>query len=146
MTYMDQVINEGLRIGPAPFSNRFCTKDWKISGDDLVIPKGTKVYIPIGGLCYDEDYFEDPCKFDPERFNSENKAKIPAGAFQPFGSGPRMCLGYNMFKLETKIMLVHLLRNFSLKKHGEMPEKMEWDINTFVGVKGGVKISLVKRT
>jgi len=146
MTYMDQVISEGLRVGVAAFTNSFCTKDWKIPGEDLVIPKGTKVFIPIAGLHYDEQYFEDPYKFDPERFSSENKANIPTGAFQPFGSGPRMCLGYNLFRLETKIMLVHLLRNFSFKKHGEMPEKMEWDFNSFVGIKGGVNINIVKRT
>jgi len=146
MSYIDQILDETLRMGTAPFTARICTKEWKFPGEDLVIPKGKKVIIPIMGLQHDPEYFEDPYKFDPERFSSENKGNIPTGAYQPFGMGPRMCLGYNIIKLETKIMLVHLLRNFSLKKHGDMPEKIVWDKNTFLGIVGGVNIKLAKRT
>ena len=28
-------------------TGRVCTKDWKVPGDDFVIPKGTRVIIPI---------------------------------------------------------------------------------------------------
>ena len=41
------------------------------------------------GLHYDEKYWEEPNKFDPERFNSENKGKINGAVYQPFGFGPR---------------------------------------------------------
>ena len=80
------------------------------------------------GLHFDEKYWEEPYKFDPERFNSENKGKINGGVYQPFGFGPRSylstfllrfislniraCLGQNLAKMETKIMLTQLLRNF----------------------------------
>ncbi|KAJ9579359.1 hypothetical protein L9F63_024533, partial [Diploptera punctata] len=37
-------------------------------------------------------YYLDPDKFDPERFNEENKDKIKSFTYMPFGLGPRMCI------------------------------------------------------
>jgi cytochrome P450 family 9 len=41
----------------------------------------------------DEKYFPNPLKFDPERFSEENIARMNPYVYQPFGSGPRICLG-----------------------------------------------------
>ena len=38
---------------------------------------------------FDEEIWEEPDVFKPERWSPENKAKIPSVAFQPFGFGPR---------------------------------------------------------
>jgi len=132
MTYLDQVMNEGMRIGPLPMTGRTCTKDWQIPGDSFVVPKGTRVLVPIVGLHYDPKYWTDPLKFDPERFSSENK-NFDSICFQTFGSGPRQCLGKNLYILESKVMIIHLLRNFSLKPHGHMPRILEWDMEAFIG-------------
>jgi len=144
MTYLDQVLSEGLRFGAAPFTARFCTKAWKIPGDSFVVPKAMKVLIPTAALHYDPKYWEEPLKFDPERFSPENKGKIEGIAYQPFGAGPRMCLGYNLVKVETKIMLVELFRNFSLKPYGHMPEKIECSPDSLIGA-AEVKVKLVSR-
>merc|ERR1711936_1079923 len=131
--YLDQVLSEGLRLGAIPMTNRYCTMPYKVPDDDYVIPKDMKIVIPTVGLHYDAKYWENPLKFDPERFNSENKGKIEGIAFQPFGQGPRNCLGQNLMKVETKIMLIHLLRNFRLKRYGDMPEKIVWDPYAIIG-------------
>jgi cytochrome P450 len=34
-------------------------------------------------------YFPNPEKFDPERFNDDNKHKIQDFTYLPFGAGPR---------------------------------------------------------
>jgi len=41
----------------------------------------------------DEKYFPNPLEFDPERFSAEKMSKINPYAYQPFGSGPRICIG-----------------------------------------------------
>jgi len=112
MTYLDQVITEGQRLSPLGMTGRVCTKDWKVPGDDFVIPKGTRVIIPISALHFDEKHWPEPNKFDPERFSSENKSKINSITLQTFGAGPRQCLGMNLYTVETKIMIIHLLRHF----------------------------------
>jgi len=144
MPYLDQVLSEGLRLGCIPFTARMCTKPWKIPGDNFVIPKGTKVLIPIVGLHYDPKYWSDPYKFDPERFNKENRGKFDSATFQPFGFGPRACLGQNLIKMESKILLIKLLRNFSIKPSGDVLENKPWDTDVFVGYKS-VKLNIVNR-
>ena len=55
--------------------------------------KGTEVHIPIIGIHYDEEYYPNPNKFDPERFRPEAVAARHPMSFTPYGHGPRMCLG-----------------------------------------------------
>lgn len=59
----------------------------------MKIELGTKITIPISSLHYDEKYFPNPEKYDPERFSEENKESIQKFTYLPFGSGPRMCIG-----------------------------------------------------
>lgn len=66
---------------------RQCTTDYKIPGTDVVIEKGQVVAIPVLGVHRDSMYYEDPEKFDPDRFLPEEKSKRPAFAFSPFGQG-----------------------------------------------------------
>jgi len=61
------------------------------------------MYIPTAGFHMDPELFPDPEKFDPERFSSKNKGKIITGTFIPFGQGPRMCLGKNFIRDDTKL-------------------------------------------
>jgi len=144
MPYLDQVLSEGLRVGCIPFTNRYCTKAWQVPGDSFVIPKDMKVVIPTVGLHYDPKYWVDPFKFDPERFSPENKGKIHGAAYQPFGFGARACLGQNLMKIESKIMLIQLLRNFSLTPHGDTPERMVWEAEAVIG-SNNVNIKLASR-
>lgn len=94
MKYLEKCLSETLRKYPTlPFLDRTCITDYRIPGTDVVIEKGTPVYVPMMGLHYDEKFFPDPHKFDPERWSDENKTRIPSYAFIPFGAGPRVCIG-----------------------------------------------------
>lgn len=87
-------ILETLRKYPVlPFLDRICAENYKIPETDVIIEKGTFVYIPMFGLHYDPKYFPEPHKYDPERFNDENKKNIPPYSYIPFGEGPRNCIG-----------------------------------------------------
>jgi len=70
-------------------TDRGCVKDYTIPGTDFVIRKGEGVIIPIVGLHYDESYWDEPKRFNPERFSAKNKSNISQYVFMPFGQGPR---------------------------------------------------------
>lgn len=72
------------------FFNRICVKSYRVPGTDVILDKGTPVLISTLGLQLDEEYFPNPLKFDPTRF--ENKVNF--GSFMPFGKGPRLCFGW----------------------------------------------------
>lgn len=59
----------------------------------LTIPKDFNIEIPILAIHRDPDIYEDPLKWNPERFNSESYKKIDPVNFIPFGIGLRKCIG-----------------------------------------------------
>ena len=97
MKYMEQVINEALRMYP-PLSllNRKCLKDYKVPDEDVIIEEGMSVTISVLAIHYDREYYPEPEKFDPERFSEENKKSRHPYAHIPFGEGPRNCIGKQM--------------------------------------------------
>lgn len=95
MKYMDMVISETLRLWPpAPSTDRLCVKDYYHDDGQckFKVEKGTGLQIPIIGLHHDGKYWDDPKKFNPERFSDENKDNIVPGTYLPFGVGPRNCI------------------------------------------------------
>lgn len=78
---------------PAPAFLRKCTKTYKLKDAPGMVEEGLSVIIPCYGLHRDPEYFPEPDRFDPERFNDENRAKIWDYCYIPFGDGPRNCIG-----------------------------------------------------
>lgn len=91
---------------------------------DFDIPAGLPIYIPIYALHRDEKYFPDPEKFDPDRFSAENFARIPKGAYLPFGSGPRQCLAERLAYMVMKVGLFNVLQDYSVEKCEKTPEQV----------------------
>jgi len=54
---------------------------------------GQLVSISVQGIHHDEKYYENPERFEPERFSGENKVNRHQYAYLPFGMGPRNCIG-----------------------------------------------------
>jgi cytochrome P450 family 6 len=80
-----------------PFLNRICVKDYKIPNYNYTIPKGMRIIIPVSGIHHNPEYYPQPNKFDPSRFNKENSAARHPCTYLPFGAGPRYCIGKNIF-------------------------------------------------
>jgi cytochrome P450 family 6 len=77
---------ETLRMAP-PLAQlvRQTTRDYEVSGSNITIPKGSQVLIPVYAIHMDPKNFPKPEKFDPERFNEENKKDRHSMAYLPFG-------------------------------------------------------------
>nr|XP_023913400.1 abscisic acid 8'-hydroxylase 4 isoform X2 [Quercus suber] len=73
-----------------------------------LIPKGWKVMPLFRNIHHNPEFFPDPQNFDPSRFNVVQKPNT----FMPFGNGEHSCPGNELAKLETLILIHHLLTNF----------------------------------
>lgn len=75
--YFDMVFNETLRKYPIVDSQfRKGSKDFKTFNSNLIIPKDSSIMLsPDCSLYHDERFYEEPSKFDPERFTDENVKK-----------------------------------------------------------------------
>ena len=67
-----------------------------------------------------EKYWDDPDKFEPDRFLQT----VPKPyTFIPFFLGPRQCIGKNFAILELKCFLCELLSRFEVERDLNMPSK-----------------------
>ncbi|XP_063994778.1 cytochrome P450 6k1-like [Diachasmimorpha longicaudata] len=124
LPYLDMVVSETLRKYPLlPIIDRIAHKDYKVPGTDLVIAKGTPVYISLTGLHYDAKYHEDPNKFNPERFSDANKHSTKK-AWYGFGDGPHVCIGQRLGLLQTKLGLIEMIRNYEFTPCNRTPIPM----------------------
>jgi len=62
-----------------------------------------------------EEYYPEPERFIPTRFTPENRAKLPKGAYVPFGGGSRTCIGMRFGETEIRTLATLLLQRFSLE-------------------------------
>lgn len=125
LTYLELCVNETLRMyPPIPFLFRKCLNDYKVPDSDLVIPKGTSVFIPLFGLQRDPKIYENPMQFKPERFlNSPNGNGNSKGLFyMPFGDGPRNCIGKFCFFFE----IFHLDFQFIHRNETWQTDDQDW--------------------
>ncbi|XP_035722238.1 cytochrome P450 9e2-like [Vespa mandarinia] len=121
MQYLDAVISESLRRYPiAIFLDRVCNEDFELppslpGSKPLLLKKGMIVWFPVSAFHLDSKYFEDPYKFDPERFMKYGKEINNSVIYLPFGLGPRMCIGSRFVLLEMKVLIFNLLARCNLK-------------------------------
>lgn len=148
MTYLEMAFNEGLRMyPPVAFIYRECkSSKYTIPEIDLTIDEGVKIMIPTQAIHNDEKYFDDPGKFDPERFNPENKQNRKY-IYMPFGEGPRACVGARLGQMQAMAGVAAILHKFSVEPaacsvRNPAPEPTAIVAESFVG---GLPVKLKKR-
>jgi cytochrome P450 len=82
---------------------------------DLDIPRGSTVVVFVYGVHHSARHWENPERFDPERFTSQNQKLHTPGAWLPFGAGPRGCIGGNYAMLQIFMILSTLLRKYEFR-------------------------------
>ncbi|PKA66534.1 Cytochrome P450 71A1 [Apostasia shenzhenica] len=126
--YLKMVIMETLRLHPPTplLAPRECLKDTKINGYD--VPAKTIAVINVWSMGRDSKYWDDPHRFQPERF--ENKSINFWGNhfnFIPFGSGRRICPGITFAMANIELAFANILYSFDWKLPNGLTEK---DIDT----------------
>jgi cytochrome P450 len=92
-------IEELFRWEPAiPFIPRLATHDVTIA--EVAIPAGARVTVCLGSANRDERRFSDPDRFDIHRPEQQQLA---------FASGPHVCLGMHLARMEMRVVLTAVL-------------------------------------
>lgn len=114
LTYTTSVIEESMRLFP-PFwlIERRATQDDEICG--VHIPKHSFIINSPYVTHRHPDVWEDPMRYDPERFAPGKAATYPKCAFFPFGAGPHLCIGKHFAMMEMTIFLATLAQHFRVE-------------------------------
>lgn len=113
--------------GPVAMLVRKPSEDYEIPNSNLIIPKETLTLIPSTAIHIDPEINPEPDKFDPERFNEENKKNRHSIAHLAFGHGPRNCIGSRFGLMQVKLALIKLLMNFKFSAAPRTSIPMKFD-------------------
>lgn len=132
LTLTDYAFKETLRmVAPVPSIPRRALRPFHFAGYDF--PAGTAVGVSPAYTHEMEEYWPDPKRFDPLRFEPEQVRTRHKYAWVPFGGGAHMCLGLHFAAMQTKIFFWHLLRNHRIMLDQDEVKWQAWPIPRPVG-------------
>jgi cytochrome P450 len=142
LAYTGMVIDEAMRLYPPVWA----VGRQAIAEDEIIghrVPKDSNVVLSQWLAHRHAAFWDDPERFEPERFSAERNAGRPRYAFFPFGGGPRMCIG-NLFALtEAQIVLATVAQKYSLRVPADHPVEPQPLVT--LRSRYGMKVRLEKR-
>ncbi|XP_014218046.1 cytochrome P450 9e2-like [Copidosoma floridanum] len=137
MLYLDAVFNESMRRhSQGSLLDRLCVKAFELppavpGAPPFVVQPGMNVWIPAAGIHMDPKYYENPKKFDPDRYY-QKKVSINDVNNLGFGIGPRACIGNRFAILETKVLFFFLLSKYNLVPNAKTRVPFDYSKDGFV--------------
>ncbi len=114
LAYTEMVIKESMRLyPPIPSFARLAMQDAQLG--DYVVPKGMIVSMSPWVIHRDPRWYPEPEAFRPERLSRENEKLLPKGAYLPFSTGPRVCIGNNFAIMEAVLILATIAQRYRLR-------------------------------
>ncbi len=144
LPYVEMVVKEALRLYPPTWAMfpREATTVVEVGG--YTIARRSWVYVFPYVTHRDPRYFENPEKFDPERFASGRVDKIPQFAYFPFGGGPRVCIGNTFAMMEMILIVAGVLQKFRLKLSADQGA-VEPEPLIAIRPRGGLRLAISPR-
>jgi cytochrome P450 len=107
---LDQVVKESLRLlPPAPLNHRIAAVASELGG--YAIERGTELISSAYHTHRIPEIYAEPQRFLPARWERLDPGPY---AYNPFGGGPRLCIGASFALLEIKLVLCLLVQRFRL--------------------------------
>jgi cytochrome P450 len=126
--YVQQVLEETMRLYPALW---LMTR--KAIGEDDIggyfVPRGTEIYVSPYFIQRHPDLWENPERFDPDRFSPGDSEKRRRMMTLPFSVGPRSCIGEYFSRLEMQLHLIMVQKRLRLRYDETKPLQVEAGIN-----------------
>jgi cytochrome P450 len=126
--YTKQIIDEVMRLYPAGWLvTRTALRDDRLG--EYFVPAGTEIYLPPYFIQRHPDLWQEPERFNPDRFLPQNSRYRHRLATIPFSVGPRNCIGAAFARIEMQIHLMTIARYLRLRYVQSRPIEIEAGVN-----------------
>jgi cytochrome P450 len=112
LEYTQRIITEVLRKYPLLILMRRARTEIDLGG--VRIQPGTEVALSQYALHHNPHLYPYPERFDPDRWLPDRAARLPKGAFIPFGAGVHHCPGYSFAETEIAIVAATVAARWQL--------------------------------
>lgn len=146
LKYTKACLNESMRLYPPIWMiGRRATEDNMVG--EYLIKKNTDILISPYIVHHHPNYWKNPEKFDPERWETDEVKQMDKFTYFPFAAGPRMCIGNNFALFEADIIITKVIQHFSFEYLGAVPPPMDASITLRVKSKTGMpmKVTSLKK-
>lgn len=136
-------VKEAMRLYPpshAIVRDCVCEQGDTIAGQK--IKKGDVMYISAYGIHRNPNFWQEPDRFNPERFLHNNEKNIETNTYLPFGAGKHACIGKYLAMPMVITTLVHLLNRYTITFDDTVP-KEPVSLSTLKS-KNGFFVNLIK--
>jgi cytochrome P450 len=120
LPYTERVVKEAMRLYPPAWAVvRNSLKDCEIGG--YRVPAGATLVMSQWVMHHDPRYFDQPERFNPDRWLDEPAKKAPRFAYFPFGGGPRTCIGASFAVMEAVLVLAAIAQRYQIRIAADCP-------------------------
>jgi cytochrome P450 len=114
LPYTRALLDEVLRLYPPAYTmGREATVPVDLGGHR--IRPGDQVWASQWAIQRDPRFYDNPDRFEPQRWLDGLSKTLPKGAYFPFGLGPRLCIGRRFAELEATLVLATIAQAWSLR-------------------------------
>jgi cytochrome P450 len=117
-------VAESMRLYPSAWIMVRIAENADALPSGATIEAGAKVYVSQFVVHRDSRWFSAPEVFDPRRFEPTVRRR-PKHAYIPFGSGPRVCIGEGLARLEAVIVLACIAQRVKLVPLSSKPARLD---------------------
>lgn len=145
LPWLVATLKETLRLYPpvSALMNRRVMTPFTLDG--YTVPRGAVLRITPWVMHHDERWFPDASRFQPERF-LDDAPSPPKGAWMPFGTGPRVCIGQHFAMLEMTLLAAMLLQRYTLDSTDTPPDAYQPRMHVTLRPQRPVTLTLRRRT
>lgn len=112
--------------------------------DGLTIKQGQELVICSWLLHHNPEFFPEPARFDPLRWQKDLRSRLPRGVYLPFSTGARNCLGEHFAMLEMILVLASLTQQWTFRELPGSPDP-GWSAQLLYWPRRGIKLEAERR-
>jgi cytochrome P450 len=142
LQYTENVLRESMRLYPPVWTiGRHVENDYSVGG--YTIPAGSSILMSQYVMHHNPKYYEEPERFNPDRWTEEFKTHLPRFSYFPFGGGIRGCIGEPFAWIEGVLVIAIIAQKWTMRL---LPsQRIKLDPAITLRPRYGMKMKLIQR-